>query len=63
MLCHLRLMPRFHRAVRYGLVRYGLVRYGAARFAYIGVSTAKSWAGSQNKRAKLYLFFDTPPFG
>ena len=37
-----RLYWHFHRAVR----------FGAARFTYIGVSTAKIWARSRNKRAE-----------
>ena len=45
-------------------VRENQMRCGAAPSAYIGVSIAKSWAGSQNKRAEALSatpIFSTPP--
>ena len=42
-------------AARCGMVQYGAVRFVAALFTYIGVSSTKSWAGSQGP--------GTPPLG
>ena len=47
----LSLLPRLHRALR-----DCSLRYSAALFAYIGVSTANSWARSRNKRAEPTYF-------